>query len=370
MKNTIFCFLTCSFLLLLGSCGAGSSSIDNNGAFPKEPDTPQGVQFSYLMYEDDFNAVPQDGNHVEYGTKFRPSDGSGMSFELTNARQYAPGLIAQIGTVKKGEWYKISFNCFKETAPDPADVKGMVVISITRSDTFFHYKAYSFNELLKEQNKNLIGKWTNLTIWHQAPENLQANDRLQIYHWNPDGGSVFLDDFVVEAWTTETNTPTGISLSHGLLEQNYETPDLASMTTKETAARGMASCVLSNTGAQFGAGFQGALEESQIKPGDYIKVSFSALKKHKTINYSNASLLVFEIKRDQKDVVLWQGTPIEPSLHKDGKQVLNEWSNVVVWKQIPADAQPSDILSVYPWNPQTNPIYVDDVRVEVWRTNG
>lgn len=365
MKNTVFYFLTLSLSFLLWSCGSGASSIDADGANAKEPEQPQGVQFSYLMYENDFNAVPQDGNPAEYGTKFRPTDGSGMSFELTNARQFAPGVNAQMGVVRKGEWYKISFACFKEAAPDPANIKGFIVVSISRADSVYHYKAYTFNDLLKEQNKNLIGNWTNLTVWHKAPEELQSGDRLQIYHWNPEGGSVFLDNFTVETWTTEL-APAGVALSHGLLEQNYETPELASMTTKDLAARGVASCVLSGAGVQFGAGFTGTLEASQIKPGDYIKVTFSALKKNKTTLYASAANMVFAIERDKKQIS-WEGMAIEPRIHKDGKQILNEWMSITIWKQIPADAQPSDLLNIYPWNAQPDPVYVDDVRVEVWR---
>lgn len=365
MKTTIlFSFLIFSISFLLWSCSSNPTSVD--GGTPIEPDTPKNAKFSYLMFENDFNGVPQDGNPAEYTTKFRPSEGSGMSFEITNERQFAPGVSAVLDKTSKGDIYKISFNCFKEAAPDPANVKGFVVVSLERGDSAYHYKAYPINDLLKAQNKNLISKWTNLTVWHPSPEGVQPKDLLKIYVWNPEGGSMFIDDFIVETWTTEALVPTGVALSHGLLEQNYETPDVANMVTNETAARGMASCVLSASGVQFGAGYTGTLEEAQIKPGDYIKISFAALKKDKMYIYNSAASMVVSLERGGSQI-FWTGNAIEPQLFKAGKQVLNEWVTLEVWKQIPADAQPKDLLKIYPWNALPNPIFIDDVRVEVWR---
>ena len=65
--------------------------------------------------------------------------------------------------------------------------------------------------------------------------------------------------------------------------------------------------------------------------------------------------------------LLWEGFPIDPRLKKDGKQAYGEWVELEYWHQIPLDAEGTDLLKVYPWNPQTSPISLDDILIEVWK---
>ena len=221
---------------------------------------------------------------------------------------------------------------------------------------------------MEAQNKQFIDKWEDFEIWHPVQKNIQAGDRLKIYHWNPKGGNIFVDDFVVEVWTTEPLAPAGVNLSHGILEQNWETPDMKKQSTKGTAARGVYSCILSGKAGmtQFGAGFKGTLADGNIKPGDYLKVTFAALKKHKVRRYAQAASMVISLEREQQQL-FWEGMPIGPRVVKDGKQAFNEWVRLEMWQKIPDDAQPTDFLKIYPWNAQQHPIYVDDLLVEVWQ---
>ena len=160
-------------------------------------------------------------------------------------------------------------------------------------------------------------------------------------------------------------------MSHVLTEQNYEISILAFQTTKETAARGMFSCVLSNeTGkAKYGKGYKNTLVEAQIMPGDYVRVIFAALKKHKVRLYSKSSKMVMSLERGQQQL-FWDGFPIEARIRKDGKQAYGNWVNLECWKQIPLDAKPGDFLQIYPWNTLSTPIYIDDLKVEVWKSRG
>lgn len=370
MNKVSLYFWVTILLLTIWSCESDFSAIDKNVTFPKEIAAPEGIRFSYLMYENDYNYVPQDGNPENYGRKYKETTTSGMYFKFSKKKQFGPGVNGIIGETKVGTWYHVSFSCFKPSSEilHPSSDKGFVVVSFHRKDSTLSYTTYPIEDLLKKENKQMVDKWERLSFWHDVPDDLQAGDRVKIYPWNPRESVLFLEDFTVETWETGTATPKGFAWHHIVTEQNYETSDLAPQTTRETAARGIASCVLSGQQgkAQYGKGYIGSLSDANLQPGDYIKVSFAGLKKHKVRQYTKSASMVLSLDRNGQQLI-WDGFPIDSRLWKDGKQTYGEWHRLEFWKQVPENAQPTDILKIYPWNAQPNPIYIDDLLIEVWR---
>lgn len=370
MKGSIVNLLVLISMALLWSCDADYSAINKNVTFPKAVAQPEGLRFDYLMYENDYNGVPKDGNPAEYGNEYKRSESLGLYFILTNKRAFSPGMDAVIKKEKKGTWYHISFACMKASKliVKPSDEKGVLVVSFERGDSTLDYRTYPIQELLEQQNKQLVDKWETLAVWYEVPKNLQKEDRVKIYVWNPSGGDLYIDDLAVETWTTEPLAPKGVAWSHTLTEQNYETSDLAGQTTKETAARGLFSCVLSSQEGkvQYGKGYTGTLGESKIQAGDYVKVSFAGLKKHYVRQIAKSANMVISLERNGEQL-FWEGLEIDPRLRKGEGQAYGKWVNLEMWQKIPAGAQGSDLLKIYPWNNNWDPIYVDDLQIEVWR---
>ena len=89
------------------------STVDENVTFPKEVVQPEGVRFDFLMFENDYNAVPKDGNPVEYSKKHKYAEEAGMSFNLSNQRQFGPGVNAVLKSDPSGQWYHVAFKCMK-----------------------------------------------------------------------------------------------------------------------------------------------------------------------------------------------------------------------------------------------------------------
>lgn len=369
MKASIINLLVIISIALLWSCGSDYSAINKNVTFPKAIAQPDGIRFDYLMYENDYNGVPTNGDPTEYGNEYKRSEASGLYFKLSNKRAFGPGVNAIVQGEKKGLWYHISFACMKlsKGMVKPAD-KGILVLSFERGDSMLSYTTFPISELLEKENKQCVDKWETLSIWSKVPEGLQKGDELKIYPWNPTGGDLYLEDFIVETWTTEALAPEGFVRSHIVTEQNYETSDLAAQTTKETAARGLFSCVLSNQKgkAQYGKGYTGTLAEAKVEPNDYVKVSFAGLKKHHVRQATESANMVISLERNGEQL-FWEGLAIDPRLSKGNGQVYGKWVNLEMWQQIPADAKGSDFLKIYPWNNNWNPIYIDDLQIEVWR---
>ncbi len=326
MKASIINVLVSISIALLWSCESDYSAINKNVTFPKAVVQPDGVRFDYVMYDNDYNGIPTDGDPKEYGNEDKRSESSGLYFKLSNKRAFGPGINAIVQSEKKGEWYHISFACMKPSKGmnKPAD-KGILVLSFERGDSMLDYRTFPIAELLEQQNKQYIDKWETISVWSKVPEGLQNGDLLKIYPWNPAGGDLYLDDFIVETWTTEALEPKGFVLSHAVTEQNYETSDLAGQTTKETAARGLFSCVLSNQKgmAQYGKGYTGTLAEAKIQAGDYVKVSFAGLKKHHVRQVANAANMVISLERNGEQL-FWEGLEVDPRLKKEiGKLMEN-----------------------------------------------
>ena len=76
MKASIISLLIITSIALLWSCDSDYSAINKNVTFPEAVVQPDGVRFDYLMYENDYNGVPEDGDPTEYGNEEKQSDKS------------------------------------------------------------------------------------------------------------------------------------------------------------------------------------------------------------------------------------------------------------------------------------------------------
>jgi hypothetical protein len=354
----------------LSSCNSDSSIHDKIVTSPVIAGNPENVRFDYILFQNDFDVIPADADPDEYPDDKNYSGNSKMSFRLSNKRKYSPGLNGIIKKNKKNEWYRISFYCFKpsESVSSSENVKGEAVLSFQRGDSIINYQNFSIVDYLKKYNLHIVDNWEKLTFWYKVPDNIHSDDRLKIYIYNPYGGDILIDDFTLEVWTENPLKPVGVELSENVFFQDYESPDLSSQTTKEIAFSGSFSSVISagSEHSQYGAGFESTLADADIIPGDYLRITFAALKKHKVKYYYKSAKLVISLERNQQQL-LWEGFPVDPRIVNDGVQASGQWCDLEIWKQVPEDVQPTDLLKVYTWNTQTVPVYFDDLKIEVWR---
>ena len=143
---------------------------------------------------------------------------------------------------------------------------------------------------------------------------------------------------------------------------------MTKQTTKEFAFNGKFSNVISarSEHSQYGLGFNSTLSDAELMSGDYLKIIFAALKKHKVKYNSKSARLVVSLERN-KQQLFWDGVAVDSRIIQDGKQATGQWCKVVIWKKIPEGVQPSDFLKVYTWNTQIVPIFIDDLKIELWR---
>lgn len=372
MKNWATLGYCVLLMLVLGvgwrCAGDGSSGLDQAARQPGQPETPEAAVFDYLLYDNDFNAVPIDADPKRYVTTELDSAQVGLVYELTAEREFSPGVHARIATTNDQGWYRIEFKALQRAKDvKPALQRGFVIISIQRGDSTIQYQSYSIDEWLKQYRRHLIDKWETLTMWHPVPA-VQPNDELKIYLWNPEGGTLHVDDLRVEVWRQAPAYAQTHTKSHVLTELTYEGEGWGPQHTKERAYRGLGAALLFNGdgGTAYGSGYEATLEAAKVAAGDALQIEVVALKQHGVRQADQAARLVCSVERNGQ-VVFWKGWAIDPRLWKDGRQTLNEWHSLTWWVELPADIRSGDQLRIYPWNDTKQRIFLDDLKATVWK---
>ena len=363
--------LTSCFCCLLMACNTPDVESGNpNGATAKELPKPEpDLEFAYMLYDNDYNAVPVDQNPIHYTNKVLDSALIGLAYQLTNEVAFAPGLATVVKPDKKATWYHFGMRGLKLSTDmqEPLSGRGFIVFSWERAGNMVHYTTYPINELLEQQNRHMVDKWATIETWHQVPNDIQEGDLLKVYVWNPEGGTIYIDNLVVTAWQKPArwaNTQSGAMRL--LAEQSYEHEVPSLVFTNKYAHRGTYSNVVGNLEGYntFGKTYQTTLEEAQLKSGDVLRIRFAALQQDRFYRNEQAALMVCSVERNGA-TIYWESLGINARLWKDGQQVNQDWKELTWWQQLPDALQSTDVLKVYVWNNYGTLIYVDDLSIEV-----
>ena len=362
-------------ILLLGlallnwRCGGdASTALDRAARTALAPTPPKGMVFDYLLYDNDFNAVPTDAQPEYYVASVLDSPKVGLVYRLSREQAFAPGLYAQLDLTPEQVYYRIELEVL-QYAKDvmPALQRGFVVVSLTRKDSTIVYQPYSIDEWMATYQRHLVDKWETLTLWHPL-EAAQAGDQLKIYVWNPEGGLLYLNNLKIEVWRPKPRYDQTHQKSHVLTELSYEGANWGPEQTQEQAYRGIGAALLynGNGGTAFGRGYQGTLEAANIGAQDVLQIEVVGLKQHGVRQAERAARLVCAMERNGQ-ALDWKGWAIDWRLYRDGAQTYNEWHPLTWWVPLPEGVKPSDVLQVYPWNNTEQRIFLDDLRVTVWK---
>lgn len=334
------------------------------------PKPDPALEFDYLLYDNDYNGVPIDEDPTHYTNKVLDSIQVGLVYQLTNERAFAPGLYATVSPAKSPTWYHLTLRVLKlsKDVRKPLSAKGMIVFSWDRKDSTIHYSTYAINDLLKQQNRQMIDKWETVETWHQVPSDIQEGDLLKIYVWNPEGGTIYIDDLAVTAWSKPAAVPLAISNENTrlLVDYNYEHENPSLTITNKYAHRGVYSNVVGNLTnySPYGKTYETTLGDQQLEAGDALRIRFAALKQDKLLRSDHVAFIVCSVERNGTNIY-WKSMGINTRLWKHGQQLMQEWKVLEWWQVLPKDSRPTDVLKVYVWNNYGTLIYIDDLSIEV-----
>ncbi len=102
-------------------------------------------------------------------------------------------------------------------------------------------------------------------------------------------------------------------------------------------------------------------------PGDWVKISVDAMRQYEGNFMYSMNKLVFTIE----PAGVWKSIRIDNKLGNTSNSIWagknHVWDNVYFWMQIPENINANDLLKTYVWNNSTPEIYIDNLRMEIWR---
>jgi hypothetical protein len=103
---------------------------------------------------------------------------------------------------------------------------------------------------------------------------------------------------------------------------------------------------------------------------DWLRISAKAFKEFTTFNIYDMSNMVASFERDGK-AIKWRSLRIDNKLgnhyHFFYAGTGGVWEDIHFWTQVPGGMKGDDIFLCYPYTQSPHPVFLDEVKVEVWR---
>lgn len=115
------------------------------------------------------------------------------SFRLDSAMTFSPGMNEAYGDLcsKYFMWVRVSAYVYPLTSPDTNNFA--LVIDMNKHGNIYKYTAFEARKLKLKPRQ-----WNKIEVDYLTPEIRHTSDQLEIYFWNIDKGTVFLDSFNAE----------------------------------------------------------------------------------------------------------------------------------------------------------------------------
>jgi hypothetical protein len=374
MKITSFSYISQPLFFIYIIVGMVACQSPNNTSlegsrYPIALDTPPGLLFDCLIYENNFDQLPQDGLPEAYVVSTKDAQ-KGFVFRLDNLRQYSPGLQAFVKEPTTNQWFRLSVDACKaaEDIMGFENTKGIMVVSWHRKDSTIDYQQYPLVAWLKKHHRHLVNHWQNVCMWSPVPDFVQAGDVLKVYLYNPYGGPILMDNLKVERWTTVPSKERGLSDASLLLQQNYHKSAADRKTASDSVYQDIEAAVVVNRpeAYSFLNIYGQQLSKSALEDGGEINVKITVSKPHRIRFYGQSSQLVVSVERANK-AIYWKGVPIEAKMLKGGQQVVDQWMEIAHDYRLPNNLLGSDILKVYLWNQQGLPLYIRRAEIKAYQ---
>lgn len=152
-------------------------------------------------------------------------------------------------------------------------------------------------------------------------------------------------------------------------EIDFENPN--ENTTKNISskhAHSGANSFLSQKGI-FSPSVNKKIKDLDIEAGNWIKATTWAYREHRALEIYRNNSLICSIERNGKSVV-YKAIRIDNKIN-DGTSFwggkVNEWGEVSFYVKVPDDLQPDDLIKVFVWNNIGQPLFVDDIKAEIYK---
>lgn len=162
--------------------------------------------------------------------------------------------------------------------------------------------------------------------------------------------------------------PKDLTFNRSLYLNAFEDTTLTHI-TDTVSLDGSKSFVLTKE-KEFSPGIAGTLDSLSVKGGEYLRVSAKCYSDQRVYSWWDMSRLVVEMRNDSPKFKKWRAVRIQSKPGNDefslwgGKSKV--WGEVSMFVKVPHNAPRSTILKAYVLNNSNFPIYLDNLKLEVW----
>lgn len=225
------------------------------------------------------------------------------------------------------------------------------------------------NKMIKWGTATLILFFCGLNIF-QTHQNfikvLWPEEATSAYYWSVFGKSE-LDHNSLVALDTDILQPTGLSFKEEIGFEGFENLDSVEVDSTLFFSGKKSFCL--RPGKEFSPGIKIKWEDQSIKKDDWFKISAVCLSKGYGSFYFN-SHLVISINRGNESL-LWKSIRINNKIRDEYYSVHN--GEIDRWKTIgffipnqELNIQNGDEISIYGWNMTDIPVFIDNLKIEIW----
>ncbi len=162
--------------------------------------------------------------------------------------------------------------------------------------------------------------------------------------------------------------PKDLTFNRSLYLNAFEDTTLTHI-TDTVSLDGSKSFVLTKE-KEFSPGIAGTLDSLSVKGGEYLRVSAQCYSDQRVYSWWDMSRLVVEMRNDSPKFKKWRAVRIQSKPGNDecslwgGKSKV--WGEVSMFVKVPYDAPKGTMLKAYVLNNSDFPIYLDNLKLEVW----
>lgn len=325
--------------------------------------------FKQLLYDNDYEL--SSNHHIE-GVYHNGK----KAFKLSTEKQYSDAfkVIAKEVNISSQNELRISFWAFKEAMYNQLEQIGTLVISQERAGQNILWESLDLAKVIENQELEILGNWVNFE-YSQLLEDVQPDDFLSIYIWNPKGEPLYCDDLSIELWQHPDSVVSPIPENHQkastIYSNNFDNATDFYIVNQHSLSGKQAYRL--STEQQFGPSLKGTLADFSITGGDYLKVSAAIYRTEGYIGAASNSYLIMTLDSLSLEQPFFRySKPLEPciSLNSTEEQKRKNWQKLSYWIAIPKNSSPQQTLNMYLWRPNNalgNNLFIDDFEVELWK---
>ena len=227
--------------------------------------------------------------------------------------------------------------------------------------------------------------WLNIFQTWQISEGLLLSDSAnRAYYWSIFGKTNSNDDVAIAFYSDETQPNIHRTGIEKLLNGHQDTLSLVQILAEndmEDSTEVQFTNEVKHSGkfgyrcdTEYSSGCAFDPAADQVMAGDYLRISvFGYVRAYEMMyKHDNQASLVVHVYGEDGKTIKYSKLAVSSRINNQDGSIWftgtpEVWGEASYFVKLPQDLKPSDHIKTYVWNPQSQKLYIDDMKIELWR---